>query len=380
LPPRRWARWGWRRGEGWSTRDRKGGRRSGRAAGALGREPADADFVWPGAVAFLADDCSVYVPLNGDAWGVCFRIGDWTRAYTMFDLPCPSKIGRKLCVLDPLGPEAEPRVLIDAGGGVIGSPSVSYDGQSIYVAMAPEGTSFFHIYRVPVDGGSPQQLTSGPFHDIDPAELPDGRIVFTSTRIGTFEEYHAAPSRALFVMQPDGSGIRRSRTRPSSTTSRRCWPTGGSPSCAATTFSAGPRSRPRFTRSGRTARPGRPFGADVGRSTACGCACWATAARRRCPTDAWPFSPTAAISWPNRARRSHRSTGFPTGWATWRRCRTDVAGHGAHSNPPTGAPACWRSSIRPTTGWCRSMSRPTPHPFARLPRVRGRARRCCPTR
>ena len=185
-----------------------GGRRIGALPTRLTLSEPDADFVWPDAVAFLADDCSVYVPLRDEAWGVCFRIEDWTRAYTMFDLPSPSKIGRRLCVLDPLGPEAKPRVLIDAGQGAIGSPSPSYDGQSIYVAMAPEGTSFFHIYRVPVDGSPPQQLTSGPFHDIDPAELPDGRIVFASTRIGTFEEYHGAPSRALFVMQPDGSEIK----------------------------------------------------------------------------------------------------------------------------------------------------------------------------
>jgi HEAT repeat protein len=186
----------------------KGGRRTGSLPTRLALSQPGADFVWPRAVAFLADDCSIYVPLRGEAWGVCFRIDNWTRAYTMLDLPCPSKIGRKLCVLDPLGPEAKPRVLIDAGTGVIGSPSASYDGKSIYVAMAPQGTSFFHIYRIPLDGSSPQQLTHGPFHDIDPAELPDGRLVFTSTRIGTFEEYHAAPSRALFVMQPDGSGIK----------------------------------------------------------------------------------------------------------------------------------------------------------------------------
>jgi len=185
----------------------KGGRRARKPPPGLATAEPDADFQWPAAVAFLADDCSVYVPLRGDAWGVCFRVGNWSRAYTEFDLPCPSKIGRKLCLLDPLGPGAKPRTLIDAGQGAIGSPSVSYDGKSIYVAMAAEGDSFFHIYRVPLDGGSPQQLTDGPFHDIDPAELPDGRLVFTSTRIGTFEEYHNPPSRALFVMQPDGSRI-----------------------------------------------------------------------------------------------------------------------------------------------------------------------------
>ncbi len=167
---------------------------------------AGAGFEWPGPVAFLADDCSVYVPSRGDAWGVAFRVGDWTRAYTEFDLPCPSKIGRKLFTLVP-GPGAAPRLLLEAGGGAIGSPCAAGDGRSVLVAMARDGDKFFHLYRVPLDGAAPRQLTDGPFHDIDPAELPDGRIVFTSTRIGTFEEYHQPPSRALFRMNADGSGL-----------------------------------------------------------------------------------------------------------------------------------------------------------------------------
>lgn len=184
-----------------------GGRKPRGLQGAISVSKPDQEFRWPDGLAFVGDDCSVYVPLRGDAWGVCFRVGDWSRAYTEFDLPCPSKIGRKLFVLKPLGPGAEPRVLIDAGKGVLGSPSVSFDGKWIYLAMAAEGEHFFHIYRVAAEGGSPERLTSGPFHDIDPAELPDGRIVFTSTRIGSFEEYHNPPSRALYVMNPDGSGI-----------------------------------------------------------------------------------------------------------------------------------------------------------------------------
>jgi hypothetical protein len=169
-------------------------------------EPGE-DFRWPEAIAYVGDDCSVYVPLRGDAWGVCFRVDTWSRAYTEFDIPCPSKIGRKLYLLKIADPEATPQLLVDAGQGAIGSPAASYDGRSLYAAMALDGDSFFHIYRVPLDGGPPQRLTDGPFHDIDPAELPDGRIVFTSTRIGSFEEYHNPPSRALFVMQSDGSEI-----------------------------------------------------------------------------------------------------------------------------------------------------------------------------
>jgi len=185
-----------------------GGRKPKFLRGSAALAKPDENFRWPEGMAFIGDDCSVYVPLRGDAWGVCFRVGDWSRAYTEFDIPCPSKIGRKLYALKPLGPGAKPRLLVDAGKGAIGSPNVSYDGNSIYAAMAIGGDSFFHIYRIPAQGGTPDRLTDGPFHDIDPAELPDGRIVFTSTRIGSFEEYHNPPSRALFVMKPDGSAIR----------------------------------------------------------------------------------------------------------------------------------------------------------------------------
>jgi len=161
----------------------------------------------PHAVVFIADDCSIYTGTHPEAWGVQFRVDDWSRAYTQFDLPSPVKIGRTLAVLSPAGPEGAVRVLVDAGKGALGSPSVTFDGGSVLFSMAAEGTAFFHIHRVPADGGEPVRLTEGPFHDTDPAELPDGRIIFSSTRIGTFEEYHGSPSRALFVMDADGSNI-----------------------------------------------------------------------------------------------------------------------------------------------------------------------------
>jgi hypothetical protein len=50
-------------------------------------------------------------------------------------------------------------------------------------------------------------VTSGPFHDFDPDFLPDGRIVFSSTRSGHREEYHGNAARSLFVMNANGSDI-----------------------------------------------------------------------------------------------------------------------------------------------------------------------------
>ncbi len=171
------------------------------------------DFVWPEAIAFVGEDCSLYRPRGGrgtsaDSLNVTIFNPRDSRAFPEHDLPAPMKVGRKLFALRPARPGVQPQMLLDAGQGALGAPSVSFDGQWIYVTMAREGEGFFHIYRLRSDGSRLQRLTDGPFHDIDPVELPDGRLAFTSTRIGTFEEYHNPPSRALFTMTAEGRDIK----------------------------------------------------------------------------------------------------------------------------------------------------------------------------
>ncbi len=186
--------------------------RRGSSGPVVEQEPT-AEFAWPEAIAFVGDDCSLYRPRSKsgraeDSLTVTIFNPRKARTFPEHDLPAPMKVGRKLYVLAPARPGTQPRVLLDAGDGAIGSPSVTYDGRSILVSMAYGVEPCFHIYRLPAEGGSPQRLTNGPFHDIDPVELPDGRIVFTSTRIGRFEEYHSPPSRSLFVMGSDGRDVR----------------------------------------------------------------------------------------------------------------------------------------------------------------------------
>lgn len=171
------------------------------------------DYAWPAGILFVGDDCSLYrgqkrTGTANDSLNVTIFNPRDSRAFPEHDLPTPMKVGRKLLALAPAQPGVTPRLLLDAGKGALGSPTVSFDGQWIYISMAYDGEPFYHIYKLPAAGGAPQRLTHGPFHDIDPCELPDGRIAFTSTRIGTFEEYHNPPSRALFTMAADGTGIR----------------------------------------------------------------------------------------------------------------------------------------------------------------------------
>ncbi len=185
---------------------------SGNANALLRKEPSE-DFAWPEGVVFVGKDCSLYRPRANtgksalDSLSVTIFNPRKARMYPEHDLPAPMKVGHALMALQPVRPGVQPRVLHDAGKGAVGSPSVSFDGKWVCFSMAREGDAFFHLYRISTEGGAPEQLTDGPFFDIEPAELPDGRIVFVSTRAGTFEEYHSPPSRALYVMNADGSDI-----------------------------------------------------------------------------------------------------------------------------------------------------------------------------
>ena len=140
-----------------------------------------------------------------------------TRAYTEMDPPTPAALGRELWSLIPLGPDGKKTLLCEAGSGTIGSPSVSYDGKTVYFTMVKTGQAYFHLYKIDMTGtgdkapgkeGSVVQLTDGPFHDYDPMELPDGRIAFSSTRLGSREEYHGKYASSLHTYDPKTRKIR----------------------------------------------------------------------------------------------------------------------------------------------------------------------------
>ncbi len=70
-----------------------------------------------------------------------------------------------------------------------------------------------HIFEIGIDGRNLRQLTSGEWSDLDPCYAPNGDIVFVSERCGTSlqcNEYDKDETSCnLYVMKPDGSGIRR---------------------------------------------------------------------------------------------------------------------------------------------------------------------------
>ncbi len=74
--------------------------------------------------------------------------------------------------------------LVDDPEGSVRDPAVHYDGRTIVFSWRKAGTDSFHLYEIQSDGSGLRQLTDGAGHydDIEPCWLPDGGIVFVSSR------------------------------------------------------------------------------------------------------------------------------------------------------------------------------------------------------
>ena len=149
---------------------------------------------------------------------------------------------------DPFGPSPTVRSLLEnstvasgrlrgkplAGGSFL-QPALSYDAATVLFAYcecglsaereagagpAPDPTwgvemrdrppwtaqTSYHVFRVGIDGSGLTQLTDGPWNDLHPNWLPDGRIVFISERRGGFGRCHGRPVPLYTLHAIDADG------------------------------------------------------------------------------------------------------------------------------------------------------------------------------
>jgi hypothetical protein len=156
--------------------------------------------------------------------------------YSRYQVASPGKLlvreanGTIRALVDGSKPTAASLNLVD-----VNAPDVSYDGKTIVFAGLPKGnynrdphdkTGAWRIYSIKVDGSSLKQLTFSDqdlnlqqfneasnglsqYDDSDPVWLPDGRIVFSSTRWPSYAQYSGVRTTNLHVMNADGSKMRR---------------------------------------------------------------------------------------------------------------------------------------------------------------------------
>ncbi len=100
------------------------------------------------------------------------------------------------------------KTLLESKNGVIRDPEISYDGKKIVFSMRESIEGNYHIYEINIDGTGLKQLTAAKgVSDIDPQYLPDGRIVFSSTREPKYCMCNVHIMCNLFRMEADGANI-----------------------------------------------------------------------------------------------------------------------------------------------------------------------------
>jgi hypothetical protein len=156
--------------------------------------------------------------------------------HSRFRVASPGKLlvletnGRIRVLVDGSQPTAASLNLID-----VNAPDVSYDGTTIVFAGLPQGNydrgpagnpGAWRIYAIRSDGTGLRQITRSDqnlnyaqfgnaegglqgYDDTDPAWLPDGRIVFSSTRWPAFGHYSGVRVSNLFVVNGEGSALHR---------------------------------------------------------------------------------------------------------------------------------------------------------------------------
>ena len=119
----------------------------------------------------------------------------------------------EICVMSPVAPDGALSTFFKPEGSrFVGDVDLHFDGSKMLVSM-PGSHDRWQIWELGADGSGLRQVTPGAYPDVDNYDacyLPDGRIVFASTRC-----FQGIPCVAgsdavanLCIMHPDGTGIR----------------------------------------------------------------------------------------------------------------------------------------------------------------------------
>jgi Tol biopolymer transport system component len=135
--------------------------------------------------------------------------GHW---YANFAYYCPDPqrkayaSGGQLCALDIR--TGKVRVLVDDTQGGIRDPQVHYDAKKIIFSWRKAGAEHFNLWEIDVDGKNLRRITDAPFDDIEPTYLPDGGIVFVSTRCKRWVNCWLTQVAVLYRCDADGKNVR----------------------------------------------------------------------------------------------------------------------------------------------------------------------------
>ena len=97
--------------------------------------------------------------------------------------------------------------LLDDPRGGVRDPQVHYDGTKILFSYRKGGTEQYHLYEMNADGTGLRALTDGLYDDIEPTYLPNGDIVFVSSRCKRWVNCWLTQVAIMYRCDADGHNI-----------------------------------------------------------------------------------------------------------------------------------------------------------------------------
>lgn len=135
----------------------------------------------------------------------------------------PMNSGGQLCIYNVKTREI--RTIFEDPEGNIRDPQIHYEAEKLVFAYLPKGKRHYSLYEINLDGSGLKQLTgqgedvvpgmedyatySPPgWDDYEPTYLPDGQIIFCSTRANRYVQCWMTQVGTLYKCDADGSNIR----------------------------------------------------------------------------------------------------------------------------------------------------------------------------
>jgi len=119
------------------------------------------------------------------------------------------RAGGGLYIVSPDLKENQLKQLVDSHQGQILDFDLSYDARQILFSWRKSANDTYHLYTINIDGTELKRITEGNWHDFNACWLPDGDIVFLSTRKPAYAYCWISPVGILHRMSPDGSHVKR---------------------------------------------------------------------------------------------------------------------------------------------------------------------------
>ena len=190
---------------------------------------AGADVTAPKAILFIRGRNKMRTDFNDQS-----GLDPWRETYSVTNSGPTMRVGKNIFMLRPATPDGDVIPVTDFNTGFVADCELSWDAKKVIFArrinnddrhwtevpyrkpilraenepvLGGKDDPWWHLWEMNSDGTGLRQLTFGPYHDVNPIYLPDGRIMFSSTRIGMRDEYHGFPCTGLAVCNADGKDI-----------------------------------------------------------------------------------------------------------------------------------------------------------------------------